>query len=180
MPTTVGALFGQDCTLDSQRLGGSRYDGVGKSMRETINGAVWQADRDGCKFDAVFMPPRNYAALVNELGTNVRYCQDSAQGLKGPSATVGFAGIEMIGPMSKTIKIFADRWCQPGLGYAVKKDSWKVRSLNQAPHILDLDGLQMLRAAAANSYEIRWGASWQLGCKNVGDNMVITLPVVTV
>lgn len=176
MPSTVGTLFGQDCTLDSQRLGGNRYDGSGKSMRECINNAVAVSDRDDSMWDSLFIPPTHYGRLVNELGTNVRYCQEPAMGSKGPSATVGFEGIQIIGPGSKPAKVFADRFCQPGLGYGLKKDVWKLRSLNKAPHILDLDGLTMLRQSTANNYELRWGAGYQLGCRNPGANIVITLP----
>jgi len=175
MPSTVGTLFGQDCTLDSQRLAGGRYAGTG-SMRECMNGAVAVADRDGQKWDTIVMPPDYYAKLVNELSTNVRYAQAPAMTSKGPSATIGFAGIETVGPSGKMVKVFADRWCQSGLAYALKMDTWTVMSLNKAPHILDLDGLVMMRSATANTYELRWGASWQLHCSNPGDNMVITLP----
>lgn len=178
MPATPTAalFFGQNRALDWSRLAGLRYDGTGKSHRETFNNAAARADRDGCKYDHIFMPPTNFAKFVNELGTNVRYVQAQANTARGPSATVGFEGISVIGPAGKQVKIFPDRWCIPGYAFAVRLSSWKVRSLNKAPHILDLDGLTMLRSPTANSYELRWGANWQLGCKNPGDNMVITLP----
>jgi hypothetical protein len=170
------AFFGQNRALDWNRLAGLRYDGSAMSHREALNNASARADRDGCAFDSIYMPPTNFARLVNELGVNVRYIQEPAMTSKGPSATVGFEGIQVIGPGGKPVKIFADRWCIPGLAFALRRSSWTIRSLNKAPHILNLDGLTMVRSQTANTYEIRWGASWQLGCKNPGDNMVITLP----
>lgn len=176
MPASVGTLFGQDCTLDAARLGGLRYDASSYSHKEGLINASAEADRDGCYFDSLYLPPSNYAKLVNELGTNVRYIQEPAMTTKGPSATIGFEGVSFMGPGGRPIKVFSDRFCIPGLGFGLKMDTWKVRSLNKAPHILNLDGLTMMRSATANTYEIRWGASWQLGCRNPGANIVITLP----
>ena len=173
---TATAFFGQNRALDWSRLAGLRYDGSGLSHRETFNNASARADRDNCRFDHLYLPTSNFAKLANELGTNVRYVQSQAMGAKGPSATVGFEGISMMGPGGRPVKVFADRWCPPGLGFGLRNESWKIRSLNKAPHILNLDGLTMMRSATANTYEIRWGVSWQLGCRNPGDNMVITLP----
>lgn len=173
---TATAFFGQNRALDWNALAGQRYDGSGKSLRETMVNAVATADQFGAVFETMFMRPTDYSKLENELGSNVRYAQTVAQGAKGPSATVGFSGITISGPDNQNVTIYKDRWCIGGLAFAINRDCWKIRSLNGAPHVLGKDGLQMLRAASENAYEIRWGANWQLGCSCPHNNMVITLP----
>jgi hypothetical protein len=178
MPTTVGTLFGQDCTLDADRLAGGRFDGSAMSMRECVMNAIAEAANGSADtVDTLLLPPLKYQRLANELGTNVRYCQEMAVRSNGSPAKVGFTGIELVsGVGSGSVKVFPDKFCPRLYGFLLTRNTWKLRSLGKVPHILNLDGNEMLRAAAANSYELRWGASYQLGCKNVGANMRITLP----
>jgi hypothetical protein len=176
MSASPSTLFGQNQALDTQRLAGSRFDGSTLSYREAVLQAVGQADRDGCKFDAIYLRPTAHAKLEAELGTAVRYIQEPAQGATGPKAHIGFEGIRISGPDNKTVGVYKDRWGIDGLGFALRRDTWTLRSCNKSPHILERNGLVMIPSATAPSYEIRWGGSRQLGCSNPGDNMVITLP----
>lgn len=178
MPATVGTLFGQDCTLDSDRLAGGRFDGSAMSMKECVMNAIAEAALGSAEsVDTFILPPLKYQRLANELGTNVRYCQEMAVRANGQPARVGFTGIELVtGVGTGTVKVYADKFCQRTLGYLLTRNTWKIRSLNKVPHILNLDGNDMLRLASSNAYQLRWGASYQLGCKNVAANMVVTLP----
>lgn len=176
MPATVGTLFGQDCTLDTDRLGGGRFDASSYSMREGMLNAISEASLGSAEeVDTCFMHPLKYQRLVNELGTNVRYCQEMAARSNGSPAKVGFTGVELIGG-ANPVKVYPDKFCQFAYAYLLTRRTWTIRSLNQVPHVLNLDGQDLMKKDASNNYEIRWGASWQLGCSNVGANMVVTLP----
>jgi hypothetical protein len=54
-------------------------------------------------------------------------------------------------------------------------DTWSLNSLDEAPHILDLDGNSMLREASADAYEVRVGFYGNVACVAPGWNCRIKL-----
>jgi hypothetical protein len=164
------SFFGVDRSVDTSRLGGIRYDGSSKNIAEALTGALYRAGRDGVFPDHIFM---NFAALgqLNDLlGAKVQYCDAQAFN----NAQVGFKGITIMGP-GGPVKCFGDQFCPTNVAYALTLKSWCLHSLNKLPHILDLDNANILRLASQDSYEVRWGGYYQLGCNAPGRNVRIAL-----
>jgi hypothetical protein len=116
------------------------------------------------------MNPSNFGDLINLLGSKVEYATEGAY--KNP--TISFEGIRIYGP-NGPIKIFPDPFCPVNVAYLLELKVLTLRSLNKAPHILNLDSQDLLRTASADSYELRWGAYYQLGCSAPGKIIRVAL-----
>lgn len=86
---------------------------------------------------------------------------------------VGFRGIVVNGPRGP-IKVIADQDCPADKAYLLQLDTWKLLSRGQAPQILNMDGLDKLRDASADSIELRVGYYGQLSCSAPGYNCAIS------
>jgi hypothetical protein len=164
------AFFGVDRTADTSRLGGIRYNGASYNVAEALISAAHRAGRDGVAPTHVFMPYANFAELVNLLGSKVQYTTGEA--FKNPQ--IGFEGVKLVGPKGP-IQVYPDAFCQTNVAWMLTLPTWTLRSLNKAPHILDLDNQNLLRVSDSDSYEIRWGAYYQLGCSAPGKNVRVAL-----
>lgn len=162
------AFFGVDRSVDPTRLAGLRYDGSAQPIEEALIDAASRLAREGARPDTCFIGYSKWAELEKALGSKVQYVD-----IKGP-AEVGFRGIMINGPRGP-IKVVADRSCPSDRAFMLTMNTWKLYSLGAAPKILRTDGLQMLREATADSYEVRVGYYAQLGCRAPGHNMNIKL-----
>ena len=163
------SFFGCDRSVDT-RLGGVRYDGSSKNVKEALTRGVNFCNSQGGKISHVFMSHLDYQSLVDLLGTNVQYVTESA--FKNPQ--IGFDGIKLM-TNKGLVSIFPDEYCPGGVAYGLQLNTWTLRSLNKAPHILDLDNQNLLRLGSEDSYEIRWGSYHNLSCSAPGFNVRIAL-----
>lgn len=166
------AFFGVTRSADATRLAGIRYDGTSKNIAEALIGGAYRAGREGAKIDHYFMNFAAFEALVDLLGSKVQYVTESAY--KNPN--IGFEGVKVIGPQGP-INCYADQFCPSNVAYGLQLNTWTLRSLNKAPHILDLDSLQLLRASSTDSYELRWGYYGNLTCNAPGFNVRVGLSI---
>ena len=170
-PTSGDSFWGVDRSTDVTRLAGVRFDGSAESIEEAlIDGAALVA-REGGQPDMAIMGFASYAALEKSLGAKVQYVD-----VKHDEADIAFAGIRIhaaYGP----ITVMADRSCPSATCYLLQLDTWKLRSLGKAPHVLTygMEGLEALRVGTADALEIRIGMYGNLTCKAPGWNCVITL-----
>jgi hypothetical protein len=170
-PTSGDSFWGVDRSTDVTRLAGVRFDGSAESIEEAlIDGAALVA-REGGQPDMAIMGFASYAALEKSLGAKVQYVD-----VKHDEADIAFAGIRIhaaYGP----ITVMADRSCPSATCYLLQLDTWKLRSLGKAPHVLTygMEGLEALRVGTADALEIRIGYYANLTCKAPGWNCVITL-----
>jgi len=162
-------IFGTDRTSDTTRLGGCRSDGSAKPIEEALVDGLSLAARNGGGPTHVFMDFASYANLEKALGSKVVYSVAQAA-----DASVGFQTIKLHGP-SGTVDIVPDINCQPNVAWALQLDTWSLNSLDEAPHILDLDGNSMLREASADAYEVRVGFYGNVACVAPGWNCRIKL-----
>jgi hypothetical protein len=88
---------------------------------------------------------------------------------KETDAQWGFEVIKLRTPKG-TVKIASSPVCDYNDGYMLQKNTWKYRSAGLFPEIFTDDGLNILREAAANSYEGRAGWIAQMACKAPGFN----------
>lgn len=167
------AFNGVDRTTDIAALSGYRYaptNLASMSLRQKITGLVTVMNSRGSCMSAggitdVILNPEKWQVLVDEL---------QAQGwrpLDGGAMTYGSNSIKWaIG--GKTLDIVSDRHCPIGTCYALTmpKDGSNIVlcSVDEFPHIIQEDGLTMLRQSGANTYEHRLQAYPAMAVKAPG------------
>ena len=162
------SFFGVDRSVDTQRLGGVRYDGSSDPIEEALIEGASRAAREGAKVDHCFLSYAKYAELEKALGSKVQYVD-----LK-MSAEVGFRGILINGPRGP-IKVIPDQNCQDDVAWMLQLSTWKLYSLGKAVRVIDTDGLSMLRQASADGVEVRYGFYGNVGCRGPGFNCRVAL-----
>ena len=170
-PAPGDSFWGVDRSADPTRLAGVRYDGSSQSIEEALIDGSSLVAREGGQPDMCFMNFASYAALEKSLGSKVQYVD-----VKHEEADIAFAGIRIHAPYGP-ITVIPDRNCPSQRAYLLQMDTWKVRSLGKAPHILTygLEGLEGLRVGTADALEIRIGYYANLICNAPGWNCVIQL-----
>lgn len=150
-PTSTDNFWGVNRFADVTRLGGLRYSAVLQTIEEGITSALAYGNREGADFDLIIIDFISYAALVNSLGAKVQYVM-----LEHDEVEVAFEAIHFHSAYGK-IPVLADRSCPAQTAYCLKQDTWKLRTLGKAPHILTygMEGLEGLRVGNADALEIR-------------------------
>lgn len=170
-PTTGDSFWGVDRSVDVTRLAGVRFDGSTEAIEEALIDGATLVAREGGQPDMCFMPFASYSALEKSLGSKVQYVD-----VKHDEADIAFAGIRVHAPYGP-ITIVPDRSCPSQTAYLLQMDTWKLRSLGKAPHVLTYgaEGLEGLRVGTADALEIRIGYYANLICRAPGWNCVIQL-----
>jgi hypothetical protein len=170
-PPANDNFWGVNRSADPTRLAGIRYNASSQSIAEGITSALALANREGASPDLIIMDFISYASLVNELGAKVQYVQ-----LEHDEVEVAFEAIHFHSAYGK-IPVLADRSCQAQTAWCVTTDSFKLRTLGKAPHILTygMEGLEGLRVGTADALEIRIAYYGNLICSAPGYNMVVQL-----
>ena len=162
-------FFGVDRTADATRLGGIRFSGSGGAIDEVLIEAAARAVREHASPDTVFINNLDFSPLINLPGTKREYVNADSS-----LAGVGYRAVQ-IETEAGPINIIPDPYCPKGTAWMLQLDTWELASLDDVPHILDLDGNRFLREAGADAYEIRVGYYANLGCYAPGWNVRITL-----
>lgn len=169
-PTSGENFFGIDRSSDT-RLYGLRYaPGVG-NIDEILVDASAIAFDNGSRPDLVIMNPRDYANLVNQLGSKKQYVDARS----ADKAGIGYRGV-MVHGSAGTLTVLADPMCQRRKAWMLTQKTWEVWMLGEVPRVLDLDGNQTLREMNADANELRVGGYLQMVCTNPNANVNITLP----
>lgn len=170
-PASNDNFWGVNRSADPTRLAGLRYDASLQTIDEGITNALAYANREGASPDLIVIDFLSYAVLVNTLGAKVQYVQ-----LEHDEVEVAFEAIHFHSAYGK-IPVVADRSCPAATAYALTMESWKLRTLGKAPHILTygMEGLEGLRVGNADALEIRIAYYGNLICSAPGWNMVIAL-----
>lgn len=170
-PGPSDSFWGVNRSTDVTRLGGVRFDGSSESIEEALIDAASLVAREGGQPDMCFMNFTSYSALEKSLGAKVQYVD-----VKHEEAAIAFAGIRIHAPYGP-ITVIPDRSCPSQRAYLLQMDTWKLRSLGKAPHILTygLEGLEGIRVGNADALEIRIGYYGNLICCAPGWNCVIQL-----
>jgi len=150
-PPSTDNFWGVNRSADPTRLGGLRYNASSMSISEGLTQALAFGNREGADFDLIVVDFLSYATLVNELGAKVQYVQ-----LEHDEVEVAFEAIHFHSAYGK-IAVLADRSCPAQTAYCLTMDTWKLRTLGKAPHILTygMEGLEGLRVGNADALEIR-------------------------
>jgi len=150
-PPSTDNFWGVNRSADPTRLGGLRYNASLQSISEGITNALAFGNREGASFDLIVLDFVSYSTLINELGAKVQYVQ-----LEHDEVEVAFEAIHFHSAYGK-IPVLADRSCQSQTAWCLTMDTWKLRTLGKAPHILTygMEGLEGLRVGNADALEIR-------------------------
>jgi hypothetical protein len=170
-PPSNDNFWGVNRSADPTRLGGLRYNASAQSISEGVTNALALANREGAAPDLIILDFVSYATLINELGAKVQYVQ-----LEHDEVEVAFEAIHFHSAYGK-IPVLADRSCPAQTAYCLTVDTFKLRTLGKAPHILTygLEGLEGLRVGNADALEIRIAYYGNVICSAPGYNMVVQL-----
>ena len=160
-PASTDNFFGVNRSQDS-RLFGLRQVGSGAPMEETTIDLATKICLNGGKPSHLFMHPIDWAQLVKALSTKALYPRERLEPNDEPD--IGFEAISLMGPKGP-IKIVADLNCPKGFGYMLQLDTWHLESLDEAPMILDQDGLTILRNPNADAFDVRVGYYANVTCE---------------
>jgi hypothetical protein len=170
-PAPGDSFWNVDRSADPTRLAGVRYDGSSQSIEEALIDASSLVAQEGGQPDMCFMNFSSYSALEKSLGAKVQYVD-----VKHEEADIAFAGIRIHAPYGP-ITVIPDRNCPANRAFLLQMDTWKLRSLGKAPHILTygLEGLEGLRVGTADALEIRIGYYANMICNAPGWNCTVKL-----
>lgn len=170
-PASSDNFWGVNRSADPTRLAGLRFSAVSMTISEGITNALAFGNREGAAFDLIVMDFLSYSTLINELGAKVQYVQ-----LEHDEVEVAFEAIHFHSAYGK-IPVLADRSCQAQTAWCLTLDSWKLRTLGKAPHILTygMEGLEGLRVGTADALEIRIAYYGNVICSAPGYNMNVAL-----
>jgi hypothetical protein len=170
-PTTTDSFWGVNRSADTTRLAGNYFDGSSESIEEALIDAGSLTAENGGNPDMCFINFASWSALEKELGAKVQYVQ-----VQHDMAEIAFKGITVNMPYGP-VTVVADRNCQPKTAYLLEMSTWKLRTLNKAPHILTYgrEGLEGLRVGNADALEVRTGYYGNLICNAPGWNCNVKL-----
>ena len=164
------SFFGMDRSVDTDRLGGIRYDGSSQAIEEALQDGCERAARGGGQPDIIFCHPKQVANLSKALGSKAMYDKRYSD-----VGNIGFRTIKIDTPVG-TVDVVPDINCQPAVAWGLQMDTWVLISLGDTPKMLDDDGMAMLRTASSDAVELRCVSRHQLACRAPGFNVRIALP----
>lgn len=168
-PTGGDNFFGQDRSFDATRMAGVRFAATaGAAKEDTLIDASARLGRENGMPDAVYLHNIDRADIVKNLFGKAEF-----EMIKGTDGEIGFKAIILEGDKGP-LRLMSDPNCPKGNFFLLQEDTWVIKSIKGLPHLINEDGLNMLRESAADGYEWRYRALWQLGCEAPGLNAVGT------
>lgn len=171
-PASNDNFWGVNRSADRTRLAGIFYDGGKMTIEQGLTKGISLLSREGGRPDYIFVNPDSYSNLVLELGAKVQYVE-----VKHDEVEVSFTGIKFMCPYG-VATVVSDRSCPSKTAFVLQMNTWKLRTLGKAPHILtygDRYGLEGIPNAADDSLQIRVGNYGNLICNAPGRNAQIAL-----
>jgi len=102
-----------------------------------------------------FVSPRHWVRISRQLqNTGYRILDGGAKNERG---SFGYDSIEFQTSYGKA-QILTDRHCPTTRAYALDMKHIKLISMGEMSHVMDRDGLTILRAATTNDYEMRFAS----------------------
>lgn len=162
-PTGGDSFFSVDRSV-STRLSGIRFAGSTFGFEEVFIKAHARAARSSCRPDYYFINPSDLANFETAMSGQREIC-DSRE------YDMGFEMIRAYG-----VKLIPDADCPRGVAWGIDMGAWMWATLGDAPRVINEDGLELLRAAASDAYELRVVSRGNCYSDAPGLLMRITLP----
>lgn len=173
-PSTTDSWYGVNRSVDD-RLSGVRVlsNLNGKTREERLKMLVTRMKgRFGARGKlSIFMNNEQWQALANEL-------EDKGTRPITGTGKFNFDKLEMAAG-GQTVSIYPDPFCPALTAFALALDYWKLRSYDAYPHVVNGDGLEMLRKISSNDYEYRLVGYPTLSTRAPSFNGRIALPEVS-
>lgn len=169
-PVTGDSFWGVDRSVDT-RLSGNYFNGASESIEEALIDLATLINLNSGEPDMLFINFTSYAALLKAVGSKVQYVQ-----VEHEMADLSFKALHLQTPYGP-IPVIPDRSCPAKTAYMLQMDTWKLRSLGKAPHILTYgpEGLEGIRTATSDALEVRLGMYGNITCSAPGWNGVADL-----
>ena len=170
-PTGADSFFGVNRSSAPVKLAGVYYAGAGAPKEETLIQASMLVARTGGKPDYCVCNPLDYADLAKALESRARIVTPEAY----ENPQISFAGIQVATPYG-VMTIISDVFCPQGTAYLLQLNTWLIVSLGNLPKVLGngVDGLDWLRNAGSDSYQMRAAYRGNMYCSAPGYNAVVT------
>lgn len=155
-PTGGDNFFGVNRSVDSTRLAGVIFDGAEAQKSETLIKAVVRLSREGGTHAkrVGYLHLDDLADIAIGLGAKAEYMP-----AKDSEGVIGFASL-MIHTPRGPLKLYSSLNCKKGEFFILQMDTWKLKTLKKAPHIVDDDGQTVVRGATTDDVTWRlryWG-----------------------
>lgn len=157
------SFFGVDRSTNVVRLGGIRFDGSTLQPEEIFIKAKARAARSNCKPEYFVMNPKDMANFETALSGQREIANNTYD--------MGFEYVRAYGT-----KIVSDPDCPVGVSYGITMDAFGWATLGDAPRVINEDGLELLRSATADEYELRVVARHNFWSDAPGLIMRVALP----
>lgn len=146
----VDSFRGVDRGVDPNRLAGSRLNDATLNAEVALQRLAVQISMVGRthNVDEAYLHPTHFFNAAQRLNAKVEYSGG------GGTADYGFQNLTLH-TAAGSIKVFADPDCPLNRGYVTKSGSQYIKHLGGLPHIIDLDGMPMLRQNEENGIEAR-------------------------
>lgn len=165
IPATVPSAthFGVNRQLAPQKLAGHRQTWLG-SIEETVKRLDAKMSRVSQKGKVLWLSYQNFNRLEIELGARGYRMEDGGEGKFGRVA------LKMSTP-GGGITVKAGPYVPETAGFLLDMDTWSLKTLGAAPHMVEDDGNSALRMPVGtgndgDGIEIRWRYFAQLVCEN--------------
>lgn len=166
-PGPTDNWFGVNRSVDTDRLAGIRVT-AGASRRKTLMHAAIETGRQGARGARLCLAnPTDVEALMFEYEDKVQH-----DTVKAPDLELGFESIKVVTPMGR-IDVVADHQCPVGTSFLLTPSSWKLYSIEGAPHMVGESG-KFLRSHTDDTFKVEFAWYGNLGCDAPGKNARIT------
>jgi len=118
---------------------------------------------------SIFMNNEQWQALANELE------EKGTRPISGGTAKFNFDKIQLAAG-GATVDIYPDPFCPALTAFALALEYWKLRSYDAYPHVVNGDGMEMLRKVGSNDFEYRLVGYPVVSTRAPSFNGRVTLP----
>ena len=151
-PSTTDSFYGVNRSVDD-RLSGVRVPTAEIGVKGREDRLKLLVTRIKGRFHGrgkikIFLNNEQWQALANELEDK------GTRPVSGGTAKFNFDKLEMAAG-GQTVEIYADPFCPALTAWALALEYFKLRSYDAYPHVVNGDGLEMLRKVGSNDYEYR-------------------------
>lgn len=163
-PTGGDSFFGLDRSVDPTRLAGSRVDLRTLGPEEQVQKMCQVAIRNGGKLTHVFYNDLDFLALILALGSRRQIANTEVEG------KIGFEGVKVATGVG-TVECYSDYNQDQGVAHGLELKQWSLKGPGQFPFIEARDGQKILREDAADAFEGRIIAYYQMISKKVAGSV---------
>jgi hypothetical protein len=156
--TTPGTLLGMSRADDPEAKGG---------WRGTWEGSIEESAKKLCAemgpyvnkaASALWLSEYNWFRLEQELTAQNRKVMDPRA-----EATFGTPALVLLTPKGN-VPVMADPYCPNDAGFLLDHGTWELHTMGKVPHIVEDEGLGMIRMTSEDSAEIRFRAWAEAVC----------------